>query len=89
MLIFVTIVLFFLVLAIGVNTDKTKRFALLIMKEIDVLPITGGERRVFIGGIITVLYLILLLMSSCGILVKYFMYNERIEATELANVSKN
>ncbi|CAI2374199.1 unnamed protein product [Moneuplotes crassus] len=65
----------------------TRRYAIKIMKEVDLNPITGGEKRLVVGGVISIVYAIILICCSAGIIAKYFLFNERVEATELANIA--
>ena len=65
----------------------TRKYAIKILKEIDLNPITGGEKRLVVGGVISLVYAIILFCCSGGIIAKYFLFNERVEATELANIA--
>jgi hypothetical protein len=65
----------------------TRKYSIKILKEIDLNPITGGEKRLVVGGAISLFYCIVLICWSCGIIAKYFLFNERVEATELSNIS--
>lgn len=68
-------------------TKHTRKYAIKILKEIDLNPITGGDKRLVVGGVISLFYCIVLICCSGGIIAKYFLFNERVEATELANIS--
>jgi Na+/proline symporter len=68
-------------------TKHTRKYAIKVMKEIDLNPITGGEKRLVVGGVISMVYCIILVCCSGGIIAKYFLFNERVEATELSNIS--
>ena len=65
----------------------TRKYSIKILKEIDVNPITGGEKRLVLGGVITLAYCIIQFCMTGGLIVKYFLFNERVEATELTNIS--
>ena len=65
----------------------TRKYAIKMLKEADVNPITGGEKRLVVGGVITILYIILQIWLAGGFIAKYFLFNERIEATEITNVA--
>lgn len=80
---FITVFPVFFLLTI---TRPTRKYAIKILKEIDVNPITGGDKRLVVGGVITLFYCIILFCISGGIIAKYFLFNERVEATELANL---
>jgi len=70
-----------------IKIRPTRRYTIKFLKEIDLNPITGGDKRLVVGGVISIIYLIILISCSAGIIIKYFIYNERVEATELANIS--
>jgi hypothetical protein len=81
---FVTI---FPVLFILIKIRKTRKYTIKALKVLDLSPITGGDKRLVVGGVISLFYAIVLLCASAGIIAKYFLFNERIEATELANIA--
>jgi hypothetical protein len=84
LLCFITI---FPALFILTKIRRTRKYTIKILKEIDLNPITGGEKRLVVGGVISLFYAITLFCLSGGIISKYFLFNERIEATELANIA--
>jgi hypothetical protein len=81
---FVTI---FPILFVLIKIRKTRKYIIKGLKILDLSPITGGDKRLVVGGVISLFYAIVLICLSVGIIAKYFLFNERIEATELANIS--
>ncbi|CDW72651.1 f-box protein [Stylonychia lemnae] len=54
----------------------------------DFIPITSGTKQNFVGGIITVLYSMTIIILVSGIIIKYLFFNKRIEGTQLAGFEK-
>ena len=52
--------------------------------ECDFLPITNGNQKHYVGGIITILYMLSLAIMISGVTLKYLYFNERIENSQIS-----
>jgi len=50
----------------------------------DFLPITNGIKKTYVGGIITILYVLSLAIMISGVTLKYLYFNERIENSQIS-----
>ena len=49
--------------------------SLFIFRELDLLPITGGNRKRYVGGIVTLFYFMVITIIIAGFLVHWLFYN--------------
>jgi len=63
----------FILVVIFNNSCREK--SLFIFRELDLLPITGGQRKKWIGGIITMLYFIVIFIIINGFVFHWLFYN--------------
>jgi hypothetical protein len=59
---------FLLFITLGICKKNTVK----VMNYVDFAPISGGNDKNFVGGVITMLYYFLLASLISGILIKYF-----------------
>jgi len=50
----------------------------------DIIPVTGGSRQSYSGGLITILYFITVTILIGGVFTKYKYYNTRIENSDFS-----
>jgi len=66
--------------------NQCKEKSLFIFRELDLLPITGGTRKRWVGGIITMFYFMVIFIIINGFLLHWLFYNRRIEASEVTEL---
>lgn len=74
-----------LILVVAMN-NQCKEKSLFIFRELDLLPITGGTRKRWVGGIITMFYFMVIFIIINGFLLHWMFYNRRIEASEVTEL---
>lgn len=72
---------------IALMNNACKEKSLFVFREIDLLPITGGNRKRWIGGIITVFYFMIIFIIINGFLMHWLFYNRRIESSEVTELT--
>ena len=56
------------------NTCKEK--SLFIFREMDLLAVTGGHRKRWVGGIITIFYFLIISVIVAGFVFHWLFYNK-------------
>ncbi|HND86460.1 MAG TPA: hypothetical protein PLU50_11650 [Pseudobdellovibrionaceae bacterium] len=67
--------IFALFLATSIFLTSCREKALFIFKELDVLGITGGNSKTFLGGVVTLYYFVFVLTLTLGFLSHYLFFN--------------
>lgn len=73
-----------LVLLIGVKIFLSTCWekALFIFKELDLVGITGGQNKWFLGGVVTLYYFLFVVILCLGFISSYIFFNAWLEMTE-------
>jgi ubiquitin len=61
--------------AVFCSYSKCKEKSLFVFREFDMLPITGGTRKRWVGGVVTTFYFVILAVIITGFLFHYLFYN--------------
>jgi hypothetical protein len=72
-----------LILAYKINKTKMTKFLI----GVDFIPLTGGHAKKCSGGVITILYSILILSLAISFALRYIYFNELIEVIPLGNTN--
>lgn len=82
MLLFLSLILAILIAMFLVGCKERSLF---ILRELDVLAITGGRRKKVVGGIMMIFFVLCIVLIWSGYLINYIVYNERRESSETSN----
>ena len=78
----------FIVLVIIFMNALCREKSLFIFRELDLTAITGGQRKRWIGGIITLFYFMVVIVVIFGFVFHWLFFNTRIETAEVKNLKK-
>lgn len=87
--VFVLLIFFTIAVVSGIAVSNTmcKEKALFFFREVDLLPVTGGERKRYIGGVISLFYFLIIFLVTMGMFTHYFAFNSRVDANEVTNLT--
>ena len=57
-----------------------------MFRELDMRAITGGEKKIFVGGIIISFYILWVVIAVIGFMVHYFAFNYYTDFAEVTNI---
>ena len=70
-------------MGIAISLGFCKEKSLWIFRELDLLAVTGGSRKRWVGGIITTFYFMVMLIIVAGFMFHWIFYNRRIDSSEI------
>ena len=74
---------FLILIFIAISLGYCKEKSLWIFREMDLLAVTGGSRKRWIGGIITTFYFMVMFIIVAGFVFHWLFYNRRIDSSEI------
>ena len=75
-----------ILVAVAILNSTCREKSLFIFREMDLLPITGGNRKRYVGGLITMFYFMLISIIIFGFVTHWLFYNHRLETSEMKNL---
>ena len=75
-----------IVVVIYFMNTTCKEKSLWLFREMDLLPITGGTRKRYVGGIITIFYFMFVSTIIFGFVSHWLFYNHKLETSEMTNL---
>ena len=90
-IVFIGVIFLSIILAamVAIFNNQCKEKSLFVFREIDVLSITGGNTKKYVGGIVMLYYFLWLFCIVGGFIVHFIFFNSRVDISQVTDVSHN